>query len=83
MLGAIVMVYMQGDPAALVQPVVAEEVLLQGLRVKLGPDLRATYSVVMNFNISGEVELQGPADPLRLQPSGVIKLDAGEVGGKL
>ena len=71
------------DPAqaevALVQPAVAERVVLQGLTIQLGPDLRTTYPVVMNFNISGQVDVTGPADANRLQLQGTIKLDSGEV----
>lgn len=61
------------------QPAVAERVALQGLTIQLGPDLRTTYPVVMNFNISGQVNVTGPADPQRLQLQGTIKLDSGEV----
>lgn len=64
---------------ALVQPAVAERVALQGLTIQLGPDLRTTYPVVMNFNISGQVNVTGPADPQKLQLQGTIKLDSGEV----
>ena len=64
---------------ALVQPAVAERVVLQGLTIQLGPDLRTTYPVVMNFNISGQVDVTGPADANRLQLQGTIKLDSGEV----
>ncbi len=38
-----------------------------------------TYPVVMNFNISGQVNVTGPADPHKLQLQGTIKLDSGEV----
>ncbi len=64
---------------ALVQPAVAERVVLQGLTIQLGPDLRTTYPVVMNFNISGQVDITGPADANKLQLQGTIKLDSGEV----
>lgn len=63
----------------LVQPAMAQRVLLQGLTIQLGPDLRTTYPVVMNFNISGQVNVTGPADPHKLQLQGTIKLDSGEV----
>lgn len=62
-----------------VQPAMAERVVLQGLTIQLGPDLRTTYPVVMNFNISGQVNVTGPADPHKLQLQGTIKLDSGEV----
>jgi len=64
---------------ALVQPAVAERVVLQGLTIQLGPDLRTTYPVVMNFNISGQVDITGPADANKLQLQGTVKLDSGEV----
>ena len=64
---------------AIVQPAMAERVALQGLTIQLGPDLRTTYPVVMNFNISGQVNVTGPAHPQKLQLQGTIKLDSGEV----
>ena len=67
----------------LVQPAVAERVVLQGLTIQLGPDLRTTYPVVMNFNISGRVDITGPADASKLQLQGTIKLDSGEVSPPL
>ena len=71
-------VVLQGEPP-LVQPAVAERVVLQGLSIQLGPDLRTTYPVVMNFNISGQVNITGPAQAHKLQLQGIIKLDSGEV----
>ena len=62
------------------QPAVAEQVVLRGLKVQLGPDLRASYPVVMNFTIGGEVVLNGPAQMDAMQLAGVVKLDTGEVG---
>ncbi|KAL0047976.1 hypothetical protein WJX82_004829 [Trebouxia sp. C0006] len=70
---------LQPAEVALVQPAVAERVVLQGLTIQLGPDLRTTYPVVMNFNISGQVDITGPADANKLQLQGTIKLDSGEV----
>ncbi|KAL3160063.1 hypothetical protein ABBQ38_009778 [Trebouxia sp. C0009 RCD-2024] len=69
----------QQAEVVLVQPAMAQRVLLQGLTIQLGPDLRTTYPVVMNFNISGQVNVTGPADPHKLQLQGTIKLDSGEV----
>ena len=52
---------------------------LHGLQVRLGPELRAMYPVVVNMNISGNIEINGPADPKQLRMNGVIDLDSGEV----
>lgn len=65
--------------AVVMQPVVADNVVLHGLKIELGPELRATYPVVMNFEISGDVVIDGPADVSRLKMVGVIRLDGGEV----
>ena len=47
--------------------------LLHGLQIKLGPDLRVMYPMnVMNFGISGEVTVSGPADPTKIKPFGII-----------
>ena len=52
---------------------------LQGLQVRLGPELRAMYPVVVNMGISGGLELSGPADPAKLRLNGVVHLESGEV----
>lgn len=70
----------QVEQPPLVQPAVAEQVVLRGLKVQLGPDLRASYPVVMNFTIGGEVVLNGPAQMDAVQLAGIVKLDTGEVG---
>ncbi|GIL58076.1 hypothetical protein Vafri_13264, partial [Volvox africanus] len=51
--------------------------MLSGLELVLGPDLRALFPVVLNLGLSGSVTLNGPADPKRLQPSGTVHLDSG------
>lgn len=51
---------------------------LHGLQIRLGPELRAMYPVVVNMNISGQIEINGPADPKHLRMNGVIDLDSGE-----
>lgn len=66
---------MQGEAAGTAVP----SLQLQGLQVRLGPELRAMYPVVVNLGISGGVELNGPADPKQLRLNGVIDLDSGEV----
>ena len=59
---------------ALSQPAVADNVLLHGLRVQLGPDLRVMYPMnVMNFGIGGEISISGPADPAKIKPLGTIR----------
>ena len=52
---------------------------LQGLQVRLGPELRAMYPVVVNMGISGDVEINGRADPQSMKLTGDIKLESGEV----
>lgn len=61
------------------QPV-AQAVALNGLKIHLGPELRAMFPVVLNMGISGDVELTGAADPSTLRIAGTIHLDGGEVG---
>lgn len=51
----------------------------RGLRVRLGPELRVVYPVVLNFGVSGELELNGKADIERLQPSGSVFLLGGDI----
>ena len=54
-------------------------VQLQGLQVRLGPELRAMFPVVVNMGISGDIEINGRADPKTMKLTGDIKLDSGEV----
>ncbi|KAK9804274.1 hypothetical protein WJX72_004315 [[Myrmecia] bisecta] len=68
----------QVDTLAL-QPGVADQLSLQGLKLHLGPELRVVYPVVMNFGISGDIEVNGPATPGRMRVAGTIHLDGGEV----
>lgn len=60
------------------QPV-AQAVALKGLKIHLGPELRAMFPVVLNMSISGDIELNGAADPASLKLAGIIHLDGGEV----
>ena len=53
--------------------------LLHGVAITLGPELRAVYPFVLNFGISGEISLEGYADPALLRPSGAIEFTSGEV----
>ena len=52
---------------------------LRGLQVRLGPELRAMYPVVVNLGISGDVEVNGAADPSQLRMTGMVNLESGEV----
>lgn len=60
----------------------AATVGLRGLRISLGPELRAVYPVVLNMGVAGDVELSGAATPGRLRPAGTLHLDGGEVRGR-
>ena len=68
---------LQGDVAGESQGM--PSVQLRGLQVRLGPELRAMYPVVVNLGISGDVELNGAADPSQLRMTGVVNLESGEV----
>ncbi len=58
---------------------VADNVRLDRLRLQLGPELRAMYPVVLNLGISGDLLIDGPADPNFLRLAGTMHLDSGEV----
>lgn len=56
----------------------APDLLLSGLVVTLGPELRAIFPVVLNVGVSGRLAVSGrPAEPNGLGVSGVIRLDNG------
>ena len=52
---------------------------LKGLQIRLRPELRAMYPVVVNVGISGDVEINGEADPQKMQIKGEVRLESGEV----
>lgn len=70
--------YMQGSDSS-PPATVADNVQLAGLRLHLGPELRAMYPVVLNLGISGDLLIDGPADPDFVRLAGTIHLDSGEV----
>ena len=45
----------------------------------VGPELSAVYPFVLNFGVSGEVEVNGVADPALIRPSGVVNFERGDV----
>ncbi|KAI8464916.1 MAG: hypothetical protein J3K34DRAFT_101351 [Monoraphidium minutum] len=54
------------------------DLLLSGLVVVLGPELRALFPVVLNVGVSGRLAVSGrPAEPGGLGVSGVVRLDNG------
>ena len=56
----------------------AQALCLNGLKIHLGPELRAMFPVVLNMGISGDIELDGLASPESLKVAGTIHLDGGE-----
>ncbi|MFM8258988.1 MAG: translocation/assembly module TamB domain-containing protein [Vulcanococcus sp.] len=50
-----------------------------GLRLRLGPDLRVSVPNVLNFNTAGLLTLNGPFDP-SIRASGVVRLLQGRLG---
>jgi hypothetical protein len=49
------------------------------LRLIVGPELSAVYPFVLNFGVSGEVEVNGAADPALIRPSGVVNFERGDI----
>ena len=54
-------------------------VQLNGLRLRLGPNLRIAVPNVLNFNTAGLLTLWGPLDP-DIRISGVVRLLKGQLG---
>ncbi|ERN06068.1 uncharacterized protein LOC18434256 [Amborella trichopoda] len=52
---------------------------LSDLKLHLGPELRIVYPLIMNFAVSGELELNGLADPRDIKPKGILTFENGEV----
>lgn len=55
------------------------DVRLSDLRVVLGPELRILYPLILNFAVSGELELNGHAHAKRIEPKGTLTFDNGDV----
>ncbi|KAL3692761.1 hypothetical protein R1sor_006412 [Riccia sorocarpa] len=55
------------------------DIRLRSLKLLLGPELRMVYPLILNFAISGELELNGYADPLRVKPKGTLTFENGDV----
>ncbi|KAK6119462.1 hypothetical protein DH2020_046790 [Rehmannia glutinosa] len=55
------------------------DIRLTDLRIALGPELRIVYPLILNFAISGELELNGPAHPKWIKPKGVLTFENGDV----
>lgn len=58
----------------------ADNLMLRGLSIKLGPDLRVLYPMnVLNFGIAGDLSVSGPALPDRIKLGGTVRLEGGEI----
>lgn len=55
------------------------DIRLTDLRLVLGPELRIVYPLILNFAVSGELELNGIAHPKLLKPKGVLMFENGDV----
>ncbi|KAH6835833.1 embryo defective 2410 [Perilla frutescens var. hirtella] len=55
------------------------DIRLSDLRIALGPELRIVYPLILNFAVSGELELNGPAQPKWIKPKGVLTFENGDV----
>ncbi|KAM6592238.1 hypothetical protein CsatA_014843 [Cannabis sativa] len=55
------------------------DIRLSDLKLLLGPELRIVYPLILNFGVSGELELNGLAHPKRIQPKGILTFENGDV----
>ncbi|KAK7410301.1 hypothetical protein VNO78_00981 [Psophocarpus tetragonolobus] len=55
-------------------------ICLSDLQLVLGPELKIVYPLILNFGISGELELNGIAHPKYIKPRGILAFENGEVG---
>jgi hypothetical protein len=45
----------------------------------LGPELRIVYPLILNFAVSGDLELNGMVHPKYIRPKGILTFENGEV----
>ncbi|KAL4603693.1 hypothetical protein ACB092_10G142500 [Castanea dentata] len=55
------------------------DIRLSDLRLVLGPELRIVYPLILNFAVSGELELNGLAHPKWIKPKGILTFENGDV----
>ncbi|PKA54157.1 hypothetical protein AXF42_Ash018167 [Apostasia shenzhenica] len=55
------------------------DVQLSNLKLVLGPELRIVYPLILNFAVSGELELDGVAQPQYIKPKGILTFENGDV----
>lgn len=55
------------------------DVRLNDLKLILGPELRIVYPLILNFAVSGELELNGLAHPKWIKPKGILMFENGDV----
>ncbi|EHA8590861.1 hypothetical protein COCNU_scaffold026073G000010 [Cocos nucifera] len=55
------------------------DVRLTDLKLILGPELRIVYPLILNFAVSGELELDGMAHPKCIRPKGILTFENGYV----
>ncbi|GJN32228.1 hypothetical protein PR202_gb20718 [Eleusine coracana subsp. coracana] len=52
---------------------------LNDLKLSFGPELRIVYPLILNFAVSGDLELSGMVHPKYIRPKGVLTFENGEV----
>ncbi|KAF5748231.1 hypothetical protein HS088_TW04G00182 [Tripterygium wilfordii] len=55
------------------------DIRLSDLKLVLGPELRIVYPLILNFAVSGELELNGSAHPKWIKPKGILAFENGDV----
>ncbi|XP_075102117.1 protein TIC236, chloroplastic isoform X1 [Nicotiana tabacum] len=55
------------------------DIRLSDLKLVLGPELRIVYPLILNFAVSGELELNGVAHPKWIKPKGILMFENGDV----
>ena len=55
------------------------DVRLSDLKLVLGPELRIVYPLILNFAVSGELEVNGMAHPKWIKPKGILTFENGDV----
>ncbi|XP_052185056.1 protein TIC236, chloroplastic isoform X2 [Diospyros lotus] len=55
------------------------DIRLTDLKLVLGPELRIVYPLILNFAVSGELELNGMAHPKWIKPKGILTFENGDI----
>ncbi|GAX75992.1 hypothetical protein CEUSTIGMA_g3435.t1 [Chlamydomonas eustigma] len=76
-MSAVMLAVQQQQQAAALGAPSAGPAALRNLTVRLGPDFKIFFPVVLNMQLGGNISFTGPADPAKLTAAGEVTFESG------